>query len=347
MQEGGRQITGRSSLGRRRGGARRPSSTPSWTSRSRSSGFVRSVRIDDAGVTVHLRLPTSFCAPNFAYLMASDAVDALRRVPEVGKVTVLLDDHHDSDKINAGLAADAGYVGTFGSEAEQDLDELRGISSAKHTRRRWSGADGAAPAPAGPSTSGRLTLGELPGGPHKDALLRRRTGIGLGIRPDDLVLVDDDGVRRAARSGADAVAVREGGPDLGRGQRALLPRPAGHPVRRRRPPIRPVSFHALPYPSHPPPPPPSPPPLPPPPSPLLLPSPPPSPPLSAATDRNAQARSRSSRRGRRRPRLRRRSPPGPSCPGGARRRPPGPGVRHIRRERIKPRPAPNAAAPPP
>ena len=39
-----------------------------------------------------------------------------------------------------------------------------------------------------------LTLGELPGGPHKEALLRRRTDIGLGIRPDDLVLVDDDGV---------------------------------------------------------------------------------------------------------------------------------------------------------
>src|SRR5712671_3836649 len=64
-------------------------------------GFVRSIRIDDVGVTVHLRLPTSFCAPNFAYLMASDAVDALRRVPGVGVVTVLLDDHHDSDKINA------------------------------------------------------------------------------------------------------------------------------------------------------------------------------------------------------------------------------------------------------
>ena len=28
---------------------------------------------------------------------------------------VLLDDHHDSEKINAGLAADTGYVGTFGS----------------------------------------------------------------------------------------------------------------------------------------------------------------------------------------------------------------------------------------
>lgn len=32
-------------------------------------GFVRSVILDDRGVTIHLRLPTSFCSPNFAYLM--------------------------------------------------------------------------------------------------------------------------------------------------------------------------------------------------------------------------------------------------------------------------------------
>ena len=49
-----------------------PCSTPSWTSRSptrvrRSSGGRR------RGVSVHLRLPTAFCSPNFAYLMASDA----------------------------------------------------------------------------------------------------------------------------------------------------------------------------------------------------------------------------------------------------------------------------------
>ncbi|MBW8712017.1 MAG: iron-sulfur cluster assembly protein, partial [Mycobacterium sp.] len=85
-------------------------------------GFVRSVNM---GVTVHLRLPTAFCSPNFAYLMASDAYDALRALDGIGEVRVLLDDHHDSDKINEGLAAEAGYVGTFGAEAEESLDELR------------------------------------------------------------------------------------------------------------------------------------------------------------------------------------------------------------------------------
>jgi metal-sulfur cluster biosynthetic enzyme len=159
-------------------------------------GFVRSVLIDDDGVTVHLRLPTSFCAPNFAYLMASDAVDALRRVPGVGTVTVLLDDHHDSDKINAGLAANAGYVGTFGNEADQDLDELRRTFQRKAHTAAMERCVMALLRSTGKTIEQMpgLTLWHLPGGPQKDALLRRRTDIGLGIRPEDLVLVDDDGV---------------------------------------------------------------------------------------------------------------------------------------------------------
>ena len=48
-------------------------------------GFVRSVSIADDGVTVHLRLPTAFCSPNFAYLMASDAYDALRAIDGIGR----------------------------------------------------------------------------------------------------------------------------------------------------------------------------------------------------------------------------------------------------------------------
>jgi len=94
-------------------------------------GFVRSLEIDEspygATVVAHLRLPTSFCSPNFAYLMASDAKDAIAGIRGVSRVVVELDDHHDSDLINAGLAADAGYKGTFRHEAEQDLDDCRWI----------------------------------------------------------------------------------------------------------------------------------------------------------------------------------------------------------------------------
>jgi metal-sulfur cluster biosynthetic enzyme len=158
-------------------------------------GFVRSVDIDDDGVTVHLRLPTSFCSPNFAYLMASDAVDALRLVDGVGEVAVLLDDHHDSDKINAGLAADAGYRGTFGVEAEESLEELRLTFRRKAHTAAMERCVEAQLKTTGLAVSDiyRLRLRNLPSGRTKEALLRRRTALGLGIGPEEPVFVDEHG----------------------------------------------------------------------------------------------------------------------------------------------------------
>ncbi|MFT4125307.1 MAG: iron-sulfur cluster assembly protein [Gordonia sp. (in: high G+C Gram-positive bacteria)] len=157
--------------------------------------FVRSIRLDDSGVCVHLRLPTSFCSPNFAYLMAADALDALADIADIGVVRVLLDDHHDSDKINAGLAAHAGYRGTFGSEADQDLDELR----LTFHRKAHTAAMERAVTPL--LTAGtiavadceHLLLRDLPDGPATQSLLRRRVQIGLGICPNCRVVVDEDG----------------------------------------------------------------------------------------------------------------------------------------------------------
>jgi metal-sulfur cluster biosynthetic enzyme len=158
-------------------------------------GFVRSVAIDDDGVTVHLRLPTAFCSPNFAYLMAADTQDALRAVDAIGEVRVLLDDHHDSDKINAGLAAGAGYVGTFGSEAEDSLDELRTTFLRKaHTAAMERCVSALMRREAlHPSEIHRLTLRDLPDDRQKVALLRRRFALGLSVCPNGRVVVDDDG----------------------------------------------------------------------------------------------------------------------------------------------------------
>ena len=158
-------------------------------------GFVRSVLIDDDGITVHLRLPTAFCSPNFAYLMASDALDALRSIDEVGEVRVLLDDHHDSDKINAGLAADAGYLGTFGVEAEESLAELRDVFWRKAHTAAMERAITALlrQAPMDVDRIGQLLLRDLPEGKAKVALLRRRFAVGLSNCPNSRVLVDENG----------------------------------------------------------------------------------------------------------------------------------------------------------
>jgi hypothetical protein len=103
---------------------------------------------------------------------------------------------HDSDLINGGLAADAGYVGTFRHEAERDLDELRATFRRKaHTAAMERCLTGVLRAsPDRPVESlGAVVLGDLPDGPHKDALLRRRTDVGLSTDPAEAVLVDHTG----------------------------------------------------------------------------------------------------------------------------------------------------------
>jgi metal-sulfur cluster biosynthetic enzyme len=160
-------------------------------------GFVRSVSVADDRVEVHLRLPTSFCSPNFAYLMASDAQDALAGFAALARdVVVELDDHHDSDLINRGLAANAGYRGTFGHEAELSLDELRQTFRRKaHTasmERALTALARAVPAWT-EAQAYRVRLGDLPDGPQKQSLLARRSALGFGVAKDDHVLVDDAG----------------------------------------------------------------------------------------------------------------------------------------------------------
>jgi metal-sulfur cluster biosynthetic enzyme len=159
-------------------------------------GFVRSVEVRGADVEVHLRLPTSFCAPNFAWLMVSDARDALTAVPGVGRVVVELDDHHDSDLINRGLAADADYRGTFGHEAEESLDELRATFQRKaHTAAMERALTSWLRADTSRSEDGvaAVRLCDLPAGRETESLVSRRAALGLPLSPTSPVLLTPAG----------------------------------------------------------------------------------------------------------------------------------------------------------
>ena len=96
-------------------------------------GFVDSVRIEDEGcVEVVLRLPTFWCAPNFAYLMAFDAREQALRVPGVRQVRVVLKDHMYSDEISTGISAGQPFDQVFAGQADgEDVDELRAVFHSK------------------------------------------------------------------------------------------------------------------------------------------------------------------------------------------------------------------------
>jgi metal-sulfur cluster biosynthetic enzyme len=115
--------------------------------------FVTSCEVTpDGDVEIVLRLPTPQCAPNFAYLMAADARNAVSRLPEVRGVAVRLEDHYTGEEINAAIARGGGFTEAFPGETEDDhLDALRELFRRKALVARESRlceallADGATP----------------------------------------------------------------------------------------------------------------------------------------------------------------------------------------------------------
>jgi len=158
--------------------------------------FISDLRVGDGAVDVRLRLPTPFCAPNFAYLMAHDAREALLSVPGVHKATVILDDHHTADEINTGMAGGLGFEGTFSSfeETGEDLDGLRDIFRRKAFVSRQEKLCRAMLADGHSSHElANMSLREVRGSEVKDKYLSRRRELGLDVSDDAPFVVDPDG----------------------------------------------------------------------------------------------------------------------------------------------------------
>jgi metal-sulfur cluster biosynthetic enzyme len=157
--------------------------------------FVASCTVSGDGVaTVHLRLPTFFCAPNFAWLMVADAHDAVAAVPGVTRAEITLDDHFVSATINEGVAARAGFVAAFPGQAQSELDELRAVFLRKAA---LAGQDRLARPLADtgrtPQQLAATRLGDLPPSPDLDRLRQRRAAVGLPHGPNAPLLLHPDG----------------------------------------------------------------------------------------------------------------------------------------------------------
>ncbi|MDQ6848943.1 MAG: iron-sulfur cluster assembly protein [Actinomycetota bacterium] len=155
-------------------------------------GFVSQCTVSESGdAQVRLRLPTYFCAPNFAFLMVADAYDAVSAAPGVRRTEVVLEDHFASDAINNGVAARAGFVESFDGLAAAELDELR----ADFVRKAVLAGTDRVCRPL--LTAGRtsdelagLTLGDVPPSADRERLRSRRAELGLPTSDDSPLLVD-------------------------------------------------------------------------------------------------------------------------------------------------------------
>jgi metal-sulfur cluster biosynthetic enzyme len=157
-----------------------------------SLGFVASCTVSsDGDAQVRLRLPTYFCAPNFAFLMVADAYDAVSAVPGVRRAEVILEDHFASDTINDGVAAQAGFVQSFDGEAVSELHDLRAAFLRKAV---MAGTDQVCrpllAAGKDPAALLAMTLGEVPPSRALTRLRERRAELGLPAGGSASLLID-------------------------------------------------------------------------------------------------------------------------------------------------------------
>jgi metal-sulfur cluster biosynthetic enzyme len=91
-------------------------------------GFVEAVSVDpDGGVDVAFRLPTYWCSPNFAFLMAEGIRREIEVLPWVAKARVQIQDHMAAAEMSAAVNA-----GGFFSDVFNDLTKGEDLSALRH-----------------------------------------------------------------------------------------------------------------------------------------------------------------------------------------------------------------------
>ena len=163
-------------------------------------GFVGSCVVTAEGdVAVRLRLPTPQCAPNFAFLMAADARNAVRRLPEVRDVTVVLEDHYTGAEINAAIGRGDAFGSAFPGETAGSLDALRELFQRKALLARQARVcqamlDGGATA----ETVVERRVADMPDIPDAVRVAALRAQLGLPCDEDAPALIAGDGASLTA-----------------------------------------------------------------------------------------------------------------------------------------------------
>jgi metal-sulfur cluster biosynthetic enzyme len=101
-------------------------------------GFVERLDVSRGGeVEIDFRLPTYWCSPNFAFLMAEGIRRAAEAAPFVSGVKVRLLDHCFGDKVNEAVNGAASFETAFAALTEgADLGQVRDTFREKAFQRR-------------------------------------------------------------------------------------------------------------------------------------------------------------------------------------------------------------------
>ncbi|SIR93839.1 metal-sulfur cluster assembly factor [Natronorubrum thiooxidans] len=87
--------------------------------------YIDSIEIDGGRVSVTFTLPTAWCSPAFAWMMAVDARDEIESLPAVETARITLTEHMHETEINRGVNERLSFAEAF-PDADGDVEAVRG-----------------------------------------------------------------------------------------------------------------------------------------------------------------------------------------------------------------------------
>ncbi|MFB6157670.1 MAG: metal-sulfur cluster assembly factor [Haloferacaceae archaeon] len=88
--------------------------------------YVDRIEVDDGDVEVAFTLPTAWCSPAFAWMMATDSRDEVGSLSGVESVTIRLRDHMHGEEITRGVNAGETFESVF-PDADGGVREVRAM----------------------------------------------------------------------------------------------------------------------------------------------------------------------------------------------------------------------------
>lgn len=86
--------------------------------------YIKGIGIEGRRVTVRFKLPTAWCSPAFAWMMATDIREEVTALPGVEETVVRLVDHMHADGINRGINEGLTFEAVF-DDADGDVEAVR------------------------------------------------------------------------------------------------------------------------------------------------------------------------------------------------------------------------------
>jgi len=95
-----------------------------------SLGYVDEIAVEGRQVRVEFTLPTAWCSPAFAWMMAADAREEVEGLPGVDRARIRLREHMHETEINEGVNAGLSFAESF-PDADGGVADVRATLDAK------------------------------------------------------------------------------------------------------------------------------------------------------------------------------------------------------------------------